>query len=458
MLGVAAGFALLMFANKPHAQALTNSLITSQQVLLEGGDAQNSEVAKFALFPPLQDKMTILVMGVDSNGQKAERWVATRSDTMMLIGLNPESRQVGVVSIPRDSRVSIYGHGTDKINAAHAIGGPRLAVETVQEVLGVPVDHFVVIDTQGLKKLFEILGPVEVLVENKMKYQDHSGHLNVDLMPGRQVLDPAQAEEYVRFRHDARGDIGRIERQQWFLRQVVNKLKEPEVVLKLPQLFDLAARYVVTDLSTQDMARLACFLKDIVPSEIQSATLPGCSQTIAGGSYWIPDIDASRIVLARLIDPALNSFSDPTPVVQSMAAETEQTRASDQFPKDTANLVTDSKPLTVAIKYPPGAKELAGHLSSLLELSGIKVRYKWLAPLAECQHEQIVQISARADEIKTNSLKQSIPVLLHWPVVVALETRPYVDFTLVVSQDSSLLTASETTGPIGRHIEPLLMN
>src|SRR6202011_2267561 len=104
----------------------------------------------------------VLLMGVDSNGIGTQRFTSTRSDTMMLISCDPIAKRVGVVSIPRDSRVAIPGHGNDKINAAHAFGGPELAVKTVGEVFQVPIDHYVVIDVQGLRKLFEVLGPVEV--------------------------------------------------------------------------------------------------------------------------------------------------------------------------------------------------------------------------------------------------------------------------------------------------------
>ena len=106
-------------------------------------------------------------MGVDWNGNKeAERYQGNRSDTMMLVSLDPDHDKVGIISIPRDSQVTIGRH-TGKINQAHANGGPELAVSTVRDNFGVEVDHYVVVDTVGLKDLFKLLGPVEVCVEKK---------------------------------------------------------------------------------------------------------------------------------------------------------------------------------------------------------------------------------------------------------------------------------------------------
>ena len=146
-----------------------------------------------------------------------------------------------------------------------------------------PVDHYVVIDVQGLRKVFEVLGPIEVKVEKKMRYVNHAGHLKVALDPGVQTLSPEQAEEYVRFRHDARGDIGRIDRQQWFLRQLSSKLREPQVILKLPELFKLANEYVETDLSVEDMAKLATFGKDIQRNQVETADF---AWRCADYSWW----------------------------------------------------------------------------------------------------------------------------------------------------------------------------
>ena len=398
--------------------------------------AQAPGLPSINLIPKLTEKKTILLMGVDSNGKDADRFQGTRSDTMMLVSIDPVLNKVGVVSIPRDSRVRIPGHGMDKINSAHAMGGPELAIRTINEVFGVPVDHYIEVDTQGLKKLFEVLGPVDVLVEKEMHYVDHTAKLHVDLKPGLQTLTPEQAEEYVRFRHDARGDIGRIERQQWFLRQAAKKFQEPQIILKMPELVGLAYECVRTDIPLQDVLRIVAFAKDFPREKAVTAMLPGSGQTISGGSYWIPDSLASQAVLSRIL-------GCPTAVCNQIDYEVESPIPADLLPSAVAaapGLTFDeSKPLSVCIKYPPGAERMAEQLSQHLTESGIRVKYRWQIPTAECQHELLVQQSVRADDRATVQLAESVPELEAFPVSLAIETKPLADLTIVMTPESRFL-------------------
>jgi LCP family protein required for cell wall assembly len=346
---------------------------------------------------------------------------------MMLVSCDPLTKRVGVISIPRDSRVHIPGHGTDKINAAHALGGPELSVDTVKEVFGVPVDHYMVIDVQGLRKVFEALGPIEVKVEKRMRYQDHAAHLKVALDPGVQVLTPEQAEEYVRFRHDARGDIGRIDRQQWFIRQVSKKLREPQVLLKLPELFKLANEYVVTDLSVEDMAKLATFGKDIQSNQVETATLPGDPQIIRGGSYWVPNEQADVAVFNRLLGTPMSIGQDSTDTGtlsspnSAIAAENE----------------SGAKPISFVLRYPKGFEETAVAFEKELTDAGYIVKYKTKSDPADCAHEELVQCSYRADDAVTQRLRDRLHNISEWPVVVALDIHAPADFTIVLSPDTA---------------------
>ena len=127
VLGISVGYALLVLTTKPHAEALSNSLTLSSHTLMPSHQLYKQPAGPaFPVFPALDRRLTVLVMGVDSNGLNAERWVATRSDTMMLVTIDPQSQRVGLVSIPRDSRVRIPGHGREKINAAQDRKSTRL--------------------------------------------------------------------------------------------------------------------------------------------------------------------------------------------------------------------------------------------------------------------------------------------------------------------------------------------
>lgn len=437
IFGVLVGLTIIHFTSRPIFPGIPGARVTAHNSApsrfgLPGPsmvtNAFNS-ISRISVVPTLDRSMNILVMGVDSNGRNTQRFLNTRSDTMMLVHVDPSTKKVGVVSIPRDSRVKLPPpHGIDKINSAHALGGPQMAVETVKEYFAVPIDRYVVVDTFGLKKLFEALGPVEVLVEKRMRYRDRAAGLYVDLKPGLQVLDPKQAEEYVRFRHDPKGDIGRIDRQQWFVRQVAKKLREPAVLLKLPDIFKFANDYVVTDLTIDEMARLANFGKDIEPHQVETAMLPGRADFISGGSYWIPDVEASAVVFSRILGQPI-----------SVA---ERSESSNDYGSDAASAATTNESgvrrMTVLIKYPHGQEHLARQLETACNAQGYAVRYLIRSDVADCQHEQIVQNSYRANEVLTQQLREKFPCFNTWPVVVSVEPRSHIDFTLVISPNSHM--------------------
>lgn len=417
MLGVVTGLAILSFAHRSSADAFVSSTLPHF-----AGTKRNT----IQIFPTLSERMTILVMGVDSNGRDTERIVGTRSDTMIVVNLDPAEHRVGIVSIPRDSRVRIAGnHGLDKINSAHAFGGAPLAIQTIGENFGVPIDHYIVVDTQALKDLCQLLGPVEVLVEKEMRYHDWAAHLHIDLKPGLQVLNPEQVEQYVRFRHDPRGDIGRIERQQWFFRAAAKKFKDPQFLVHLPELIRMAHEYVQTDLSFEDMARIATFAKDIKPENVITAMLPGTPEMIGGGSYWVPDVESSHTVFNRIL-----GLTGGGEFVEEAVAVNANASGNTALAVHTDEPVL--KPLSVALKYAKGCEAQADQLETMLTAQGYRVRYKWLMPAAECQHEQIIQMSARADDYATQKIRQQLPELNNWPVVLSLEHRPVADFSIVL--------------------------
>jgi LCP family protein required for cell wall assembly len=425
IFSVVLGIGLGVVASSVSRHGLSGTL--SSVAAIAPWQISDGKVAGISVFPMLSQRMTVLVMGVDSNGLGTERFTGTRSDTMLLACLDPFTHKVAVVSIPRDSRVEIAGHGTEKINAAHAFGGPELAVRTLAQDFSIPIDHYVVVDTQALKNLCQLLGPLPVLVEKDMHYNDWSAHLHVDLKSGLQVLSPEQVEQYVRFRHDARGDIGRIERQQWFLRQASAKLKEPQFLLRLPELVRMAHEYIRTDLSVEDMARLTTFARSIKSEDVITATLPGEPQMIGGGSYWIPDMEASRVVFNRALGLAGNSIFVPSTASPSSAvAATPPAESS-----------SPTGPLTVALLYPRGNESTAKQVAETLEGAGYRVRYKWQVSASDCQHDEIMQTSARADDTATSELRKQLRSYCIWPVVLAVEGRPSVDFKIVISPQLS---------------------
>ena len=261
----------------------------------------NKRRAEFSL-PFLPRRQNVLLLGVDSNGSKTDPWRGTRSDTIVLLNIDPKTRSVNAISIPRDSKVYLPGeYGVQKINAAHALGGVKLTKQAVEDTLGVKVDRYIIVSDQAVRHLVDALGGVPIYVEKNMHYNDYSGDLHVNLSKGENVLDGRNAVAYLRFRHDALGDIGRTQRQQWFLRGLLEKLQTPQAIVKIPEVLNVASTYVKTDLSLYELSQYAALAKSFDISKIEVATLPGGPNKKGHTSYWILDPEKTQEVVNRLV-------------------------------------------------------------------------------------------------------------------------------------------------------------
>lgn len=275
--------------------------IVSQKLVEFVKSRSHKKRAEFAI-PFLPHKQNILLLGIDSNGSDTDPWEGTRSDTIVLLNVDPKTRSVNAISIPRDSKVYLAGDfGVQKINAAHALGGIKLAKRTVEEALGVKVDRYIVVSDEAVKKIVDAIGGVPIYVEKNMFYNDYSGNLHVNLTKGLHVLDGRNAVGYLRYRKDGLGDIGRTQRQQWFLRGLLEKIQTPQAIMKLPEMINIASTYVKTDLSLYEMSQYAAMAKSFDVSKIEVATLPGAPNKKGYTSYWILDPEKTQEVVNRLI-------------------------------------------------------------------------------------------------------------------------------------------------------------
>lgn len=251
-----------------------------------------------------KDKATIMIMGVD---QRADD--VGRSDTLMVTMIDPKKNKAALLSVPRDTRVKIKGHGYDKINAAYAYGGHKLSESTVEGLLGVRIDHYIIINTHSFQRIIDALGGIDINVEKRMYYEDpwdDDGGLLIDLQPGKQHMDGKTAVTYVRYR-DEEGDIGRIDRQQKFMKAVVEKLASPAVVTRLPAVIKEVMDSIETDLSFRQLLEFAGTLKNAQKNGLKTDMVPGRPLYISGISYWIPDILKLRQTVAGTLDIDLNA-------------------------------------------------------------------------------------------------------------------------------------------------------
>lgn len=214
------------------------------------------------------------------------------SDTMLLIRFNPHTDQLVVLSLPRDTRTYV-GSRLTKLNEANRDGGPALAARSVHELLGnVEIDRYVRINVQGVEKLIDALGGVNVTVPTDMKYQDDSQHLYINLKAGEQHLDGDQALQFLRFRYDDNGDIGRIQRQQMMMRAVVEQTLNPKTIARLPKILSVIQSHVDTNLSVEELLALAGFASQTNAYNVQMLMLPGDFSSAHDYelSYWLPNL------------------------------------------------------------------------------------------------------------------------------------------------------------------------
>jgi LCP family protein required for cell wall assembly len=183
-----------------------------------------------------------------------------------------------------------------KINAAYAYGGPKLTVATVQNFLGVPIQYYVKLGSESFARIIDALGGIEINVEKDMKYRDWWGGLDINLKKGPQVLDGQRASDYIRFRHDAAADIGRVGRQQKMLMALFQKGKNPATLVHAPQLLRAVAKNTQTNLSMGEMIMLGTFGVRLKSADIHFATLPGW----ASQNDWEPDRTKIRPLVAEM--------------------------------------------------------------------------------------------------------------------------------------------------------------
>ena len=237
----------------------------------------------------LNRRINVLLLGIDDGDSEDFGTDAPkRTDAMLVVSFDPDNNEVSLLSIPRDTRVTIPGRREpDKINAAYAYGGIKLAQQTVANLMQIPIHYYIVANWQGFIQIIDILGGVDMYVEHNMNYEDPYANLEIHLKQGFQHLNGRQAGEYVRFRHDELGDIGRVQRQQKFFKALSGEFFSVGNVVKLPSIIDALGKNTETDMDTFTMLRAANSFKLFGGERVQSEMVYGDFKTIDGLSYWV---------------------------------------------------------------------------------------------------------------------------------------------------------------------------
>ncbi|MEM1368692.1 MAG: LCP family protein [Cyanobacteria bacterium P01_H01_bin.15] len=275
---------------------------------------EDSIASKTLQIPRLSRPVNILVLGTkvltsDIGSPRGEELgyhalvdsFEGHSDSMLLMRFDPRQDNLSVLSIPRDTRVRVDDIGVTKINTANYVGGPAASAQAVSGLLNdLPVDRYIRVNVQGVEELVDALGGVELYVPKDMKYQDDSQHLYINLKEGQQHLDGEKAVQFLRFRHDNYGDIGRVQRQQTLIRAVKEQIFRPSIAIKLPKLLSVIQNNVDTNLSVEEMMALIGFAVQTDRDSVEMTMLPGdfSGNGRQSVSYWLPDEQGISRVLA----------------------------------------------------------------------------------------------------------------------------------------------------------------
>ena len=248
-----------------------------------------------------QGRFNILILGEDNvEGSK-------RSDTVLFATVDIDDKNVRVLALPRDTRVEIPRHGHQKLNHAYAYGGVDLTRATVERYLDEPILYYFVLDFESFPKLIDALGGVQIDVQHKMKYVDKAGGLNIDIPTGLQQMDGKTALSYVRFRKDALGDIGRVQRQQTFMKALLKEAYNPKNLVKIPEIAKEAINLVRTDMSATLAIQLAGYVQNEIGLErVFFATLTGKPAMVDKLSYWLGDVQAATEFLDTPIEQLMS--------------------------------------------------------------------------------------------------------------------------------------------------------
>ena len=189
----------------------------------------------------------VVVLGRDA--------VGSNSDTIFT--LRVERGVTRITQIPRDSYINHDGWGEMKINGLLALGGPDAVEQELTRLMNRPVRRHIVVKLDALPRLADLVGGIEVDVPKRMYYVDRSQNLQINLQPGRQILRGRELIGFLRWRSDTKGDLGRLERQKLAIDGLIDRLKQPQNLVRLPQLIAASADYFQTDLGPLEMAKLA---------------------------------------------------------------------------------------------------------------------------------------------------------------------------------------------------------
>lgn len=379
----------------------------------------------------------VLLMGMSTdNGGKL-------TDTIIIATYNPQQQKASLLSIPRDTFIGKNpktGTGSDKINVLYQ-RGPEKTLEEINELTGLDIKYYMVIDNQALIELVDVIGGVEFevpYVEGGMIYDDTSQDLHINLQPGLQVLDGDKAEQLLRFRKNNKNktyskeyggdDYGRMRTQREFIMATAKQTLQAKNILKIKDLIDLAYEYVETNLSIS-------VIKDYVPyainmdlSAIQSVVLPGGSYGPPTYPLWFFIADEKET--AALIDE-LYGTEEEVVETEDTATDTSDEKENENItPEITTNVdKTEASDIKIELINGTGSKDALTEVKKVLQNSGYKVTNTTTTTTAS---KTTIINKTNVDTKFTDNIKELIGV---GNISSSSVSSNKVDITIIIGKD-----------------------
>ena len=321
------------------------------------------------------DPIQVLLMGVSTdNGGKL-------TDTIIIATYDPKKQTASLLSIPRDTFVGsnpLTGSGYDKINAIYQKKGAEGTLKKVNELTGLEIEYYMIIDNQALIKLVDVIGGVEFDVPIDMKYDDPSQDLHINLKKGQQKLNGDQAEQLLRFRHGNKGetypkewgdnDMGRMKTQRAFMIETAKQTLQAKNILKIKEIIDIAYEYVETNLSIATIKDYVPYAINVDINSIQSAVIPGGSYGPSSTpSYPLWFFIANKKGTAELIEELYGTDEEVVENLEEQETETPKVEKEDKEPAKETETTEISKKEASEIKI-----ELLNGTGSAAALTKVK--------------------------------------------------------------------------------------
>jgi LCP family protein required for cell wall assembly len=338
-----------------------NGFIGGKEILGEEEKSQDSPIE-------LKNRVSVLLIGADQRPDE----IKFNTDSLILASIDPKTKQTCLLSIPRDTRVALTGHGYVRINQIAALTDLPTLQKNVEKLTGVKLAGYVQTNFAGFKKIIDTLGGITVDVEKDMYYETgdiEDGYIN--LKKGVQRLNGSQALQYARFRHDALADISRTARQQVVLKAVANEMFKLSTLPKLPFLVPQLMEAVNTNLAAKDIFTIATAAVRLDSANVISQTLPGTFLDVNGVSYWKVDPAEAKEVVKNLfmgitttkvidqqeidlLEPIIVKPSKPLPKVPNGQDPNDQDPDGQESPEVPGN---DQEPNEQTLPIVPGNSE-----------------------------------------------------------------------------------------------------